>query len=116
MPTARLQSMYTEMVILMRKLYQDCRLIHGDLSEYNILVNEVLALSLKKKQGLIQLQISLEYTCDCERIELKGSMPSRIRVSAKAHFRLFLSHLKFAWVLISSLPSYLHERLHCCTI
>ena len=41
MPLARLQSMYTEMVILMRKLYQECRLVHGDLSEYNILVNEV---------------------------------------------------------------------------
>ena len=41
MPTARLQSMYTEMVLLMRKLYQECRLVHGDLSEYNILVNDV---------------------------------------------------------------------------
>ena len=41
MPTARLQSMYTEMVLLMRKLYQECRLVHGDLSEYNILVDDV---------------------------------------------------------------------------
>lgn len=41
MPLPRLQSMYTEMVLLIRKLYQECRLVHGDLSEYNILVNDV---------------------------------------------------------------------------
>lgn len=32
---------YTEMVMVIRKLYQDCRLVHGDLSEYNILFHEV---------------------------------------------------------------------------
>ena len=32
---------YTEMVMIIRKLYQDCRLVHGDLSEYNILFHEV---------------------------------------------------------------------------
>ena len=41
MPLPRLQSMYTEMVLLIRKLYQECRLVHGDLSEYNILVDDV---------------------------------------------------------------------------
>ena len=40
-PLQRLQSMYTEMILLMRKLYQECRLVHGDLSEYNILVDQV---------------------------------------------------------------------------
>lgn len=49
MPTPRLQSMYTEMVVLIRKLYQVCRLVHGDLSEYNILVNEVSPLPLSRK-------------------------------------------------------------------
>ena len=37
----RLRMAYTEMVLIVRKLYQDCRLVHGDLSEYNILFHEV---------------------------------------------------------------------------
>ena len=32
---------YTEMVLILRRLYQDCRLVHGDLSEYNILFHQV---------------------------------------------------------------------------
>ncbi|KAK9820100.1 hypothetical protein WJX72_006140 [[Myrmecia] bisecta] len=39
-PLARLQTMYTEMVLLVRKLYQECHLVHADLSEYNILVHQ----------------------------------------------------------------------------
>ena len=37
----RLRMAYTEMVLIVRKLYQECRLVHGDLSEYNILFHEV---------------------------------------------------------------------------
>lgn len=47
LPLPRLQSMYTEMIVLIRKLYQECRLVHGDLSEYNILVNKVRSRGLK---------------------------------------------------------------------
>ena len=41
---ARLRGAYSEMLLILRTLYQDCRLVHGDLSEYNILVHEVTTL------------------------------------------------------------------------
>ena len=34
-------ALYEEAVLLIRRLYQECRLIHADLSEYNLLVHEV---------------------------------------------------------------------------
>jgi len=39
LPPARLRQAYTEMVHIVRNLYQRCRLVHADLSEYNILVH-----------------------------------------------------------------------------
>ena len=36
----RLRGAYTEMVCIVRTLYQKCRLVHADLSEYNILYHE----------------------------------------------------------------------------
>ena len=41
LPPERLRSVYTEMVVIMRTLYQTCRLVHADLSEYNILYYKV---------------------------------------------------------------------------
>jgi len=32
--------LYEECVIMMRNLYQECRLVHGDLSEYNLLYHD----------------------------------------------------------------------------
>ena len=34
-------ALYEEAVLLIRRLYQECRLIHADLSEYNLLVHKV---------------------------------------------------------------------------
>ena len=31
------QGLYTELLAIMRRMYIDCRLVHADLSEYNIL-------------------------------------------------------------------------------
>ncbi|GFP80234.1 serine/threonine-protein kinase rio1 [Phtheirospermum japonicum] len=36
----KLRESYVEMIIIMRTLYQKCKLVHGDLSEYNILYFE----------------------------------------------------------------------------
>lgn len=41
LPLPRLRGAYTEMLLIVRKLYQQCRLVHADLSEYNILVHQV---------------------------------------------------------------------------
>ena len=35
------QSFYTQLVLLLREMYQRCHLVHADLSEYNILIHEV---------------------------------------------------------------------------
>eukprot|EP00897_Mesotaenium_endlicherianum_P010349 jgi/Mesen1/9342/ME000061S08781 len=36
----KLRECYFELVVAMRQMYQKCRLVHGDLSEYNILYHE----------------------------------------------------------------------------
>ena len=38
--TSRLQTVYRELVIHMRTMYQKCKLVHADLSEYNMLYHE----------------------------------------------------------------------------
>ena len=39
--THPVHSVYTDMVVIVRTLYQSCRLVHADLSEYNILYYKV---------------------------------------------------------------------------
>ena len=39
LPLQRMRRAYTEVVILVRAMYQKCRLVHADLSEYNMLVH-----------------------------------------------------------------------------
>lgn len=40
LPPPRMRRAYTEVVLLVRALYQKCRLVHADLSEYNMLVHD----------------------------------------------------------------------------
>lgn len=37
----QMQVFYTQMVLMIRQFYQECHLVHTDLSEYNILVHNV---------------------------------------------------------------------------
>ena len=37
LPPEKMRSCYTEMVVIVRTLFQTCKLVHADLSEYNIL-------------------------------------------------------------------------------
>ncbi|XP_039683910.1 serine/threonine-protein kinase rio1 [Medicago truncatula] len=48
----RLREGYVEMIVAMRTLYQKCRLVHGDLSEYNILYNEGHLYIIDVSQGV----------------------------------------------------------------
>ena len=41
LPDELWQALYEEAVLLVRRLYQECHLVHADLSEYNLLVHEV---------------------------------------------------------------------------
>ena len=34
------QQLYAEVVMLMRRMYRDCKLVHADLSEYNMLYRD----------------------------------------------------------------------------
>lgn len=34
------QTLYAEVVRLMRRMYRECRLVHADLSEYNMLYSD----------------------------------------------------------------------------
>jgi RIO kinase 1 len=39
-PSSSCESLYTELVLTIRKMYHRCKLVHGDLSEYNILYHD----------------------------------------------------------------------------
>jgi RIO kinase 1 len=41
LPPHQMRAAYLDMVLLTRKLFQECRLVHADLSEYNILYHQV---------------------------------------------------------------------------
>ncbi len=45
-PQQQMQIFYTQMVLFVRQMYQECHLVHADLSEYNILVHNVRLINL----------------------------------------------------------------------
>ncbi len=53
---------YTQLVLLVRRLYQDCRLVHADLSEYNILVHQARPWS-PTRVSLLTFASSLQRFC-----------------------------------------------------
>ncbi|EEP81491.1 serine/threonine-protein kinase RIO1 [Uncinocarpus reesii 1704] len=53
-PEARWRALYMELIGYMRTMYQDCRLVHADLSEYNILYH-------KHKLYIIDVSQSVEH-------------------------------------------------------
>ncbi|KAI1926965.1 Serine/threonine-protein kinase rio1 [Ophidiomyces ophidiicola] len=53
-PEARWRALYMELIGYMRTMYQDCRLVHADLSEYNILYH-------KHKLFIIDVSQSVEH-------------------------------------------------------
>lgn len=50
LPLAKLCAAYQQLVTIVRRLYQVCRLVHADLSEYNILVHKVRACGVQRSR------------------------------------------------------------------
>jgi RIO kinase 1 len=51
---AKAAELYSDCVMMMRNMYQDCKLVHADLSEFNILYH-------KGKNGSVRFGILLFY-------------------------------------------------------
>lgn len=49
-----LEKIYLDLVVLMRKMYRSCRLVHADLSEYNLIVH-------REKLYIIDVSQSVEH-------------------------------------------------------
>merc|ERR1719193_1723335 len=49
---SRLNDVYVQMMVNMRVMYQDCKLVHGDLSEYNVLYQDKLLYFIDVSQSV----------------------------------------------------------------
>nr|GLL22132.1 serine/threonine-protein kinase RIO1-like [Ipomoea trifida] len=85
LPLDKLREGYVEIIMAMRKLYQKCKLVHGDLSEYNILYLEGHLYIIDVSQAVdLDHPHALDFLReDCVHVSVQRKILARGEVSAE---------------------------------